>query len=170
MHICFISGDDINSTDILDDTTVTVFGFPPAASSFILQQFAQYGTMEKYEIHNNGNWLHIKYLTKIQVKKALSKNGEIFSRTIMIGVLPCIKKDIASMNVHETTMSVTNELPGTPGQPYKKHPSLRALSANTPTSNSPMRNLATGILSNEKGTPQKKDSVVTKALDYVFGW
>ena len=130
----------------------------------------QYGTIEKYEIHYSGNWLNIKYLTEIQAKKVLSKNGKIFSRTIMIGVLPCIKKDIASMNVHETTMSITNHLPGTPGQPNKKHPSLRVLSANTPTGNSPMRNLASGILSNEKGARQKKYSIVTKALNYVFGW
>ena len=130
----------------------------------------QYKTSEKNEIHNSDNWLYIKYLTKIQAKKALSKNGKIFSRTIMVGVLPCIKKDIASINVHDTTMSITNELPGTPGQPNKKHPSLRVLSANTPTGNSPMRNLASGILSNEKGTRQKKDSIMTKALNYVFDW
>lgn len=69
----YSEGDMVTSNGVLDDTAVTVFGFPPAASSFIIQQFAQYGTIEKHEIHNAGNWLHLKYQTPIQAKKALSK-------------------------------------------------------------------------------------------------
>lgn len=158
----FTEGSNITSSDVLDHTAVTVFGFPPAASSYILQQFSQYGTVEKHEIHNTGNWLHLKYQTKIQAKKALSKNGKIFARSIMVGVLPCVRKEIAGM---EAELDVTAELQHTPKQTLRKASNMRPLS----TSN--MRNVtSTSDVFSSKGTPQKKDSVVTKALDYVFGW
>ena len=35
---------------------VTVFGFPPAAASYILQQFSQFGNILKHVIAPNGNW------------------------------------------------------------------------------------------------------------------
>lgn len=167
----YTQGERISSSDTLDDTAVTVFGFPTAASTYILQQFTQYGHIEKHEIHNTGNWLHIKYKTKIQAKKALSRNGKVFSRTIMVGVLPCIKKEIAEMESNvNATLSNNNTAAQTPD---KRPPSLRSLST-TVSNNSggtPIRNLSVGtVLTNDRGTPQKQNSVVTKALDYVFGW
>ena len=35
---------------------ITVFGFPPAAASYILQQFSQFGNILKHVIAPNGNW------------------------------------------------------------------------------------------------------------------
>lgn len=159
---------------MLNDTAVTVFGFPPAASSFILQQFSQYGTIENHEIHNTGNWLHINYQTKIQAKKALSKNGKIFARSIMIGVCPCIKKDLTLMEEQQNSTVVDTPY-ATPERPRiglkwtNPVASIRSLSSSVSTSNahSPY---ASNDFTLDKGTPQKKNSVVTKALDYVFGW
>ena len=36
--------------------------------------------------------MHIKFQSKVQAKKALSKNGRIFGGCIMVGVTPCIDK------------------------------------------------------------------------------
>ncbi|XP_076120371.1 nucleoporin NUP35 isoform X3 [Alosa pseudoharengus] len=44
----FTQGDALSSEDQLDDTWVTVFGFPPASASYILLQFAQYGNVLKH--------------------------------------------------------------------------------------------------------------------------
>jgi len=44
------------------------------------------------QVAPDGNWLHIHYQSKLQAKKALSKNGKVFGGTIMIGVTPCIDK------------------------------------------------------------------------------
>lgn len=41
---------------------------------------------------NTGNWMHIRYQSKLQARKALSKDGRIFGEFIMIGVKPCIDK------------------------------------------------------------------------------
>lgn len=160
----FSQGESICSENVMDDTAVTVFGFPPAAASFILQQFSQYGTVEKHEIHNNGNWLHVKYQTKIQAKKALSKNGKIFARSIMIGVLPCIKQEISAMEADLNSSGVVGSSVGTP-QVDKKVSTMRSLSSTAGSVKS-----TSDAICEEKRTPSKKDSVVGKALDYVFGW
>ncbi len=46
------------------NTWITVFGFPPSASSYILSQFSQYGTILQHHIPANGNWMHLRYQTK----------------------------------------------------------------------------------------------------------
>lgn len=48
--------------DILEDTWVTVFGFPPAAASYILTQFTQLGTITEHQNPGSGNWMHLKYM------------------------------------------------------------------------------------------------------------
>ncbi|XP_053090211.1 nucleoporin NUP35 isoform X2 [Pangasianodon hypophthalmus] len=91
----FTQGDALSSEDQLDETWVTVFGFPPASASYILLQFAQYGNILKHVMSNSGNWMHIQYQSKLQARKALSKDGKIFGEAIMIGVKPCIDKVVS---------------------------------------------------------------------------
>ncbi|VDO85637.1 unnamed protein product, partial [Schistosoma curassoni] len=71
------------------DCWVTVFGFPPSRAAFILNQFAQLGTIEKHVITNSGNWMHIKYQNKMQAHCALNKNGKVFGDNTMVGVSVC---------------------------------------------------------------------------------
>jgi len=47
---------------------------------------------------NTGNWMHVQYQSKLQARKALSKDGKIFGEAIMIGVKPCIDKVEAHNN------------------------------------------------------------------------
>ena len=70
-------------------TWVTVFGFPPSAASYILSQFSQCGTVLQHQMPANGNWMHIKYQTRMQAQKALGRSGRVFGGTLMVGVLPC---------------------------------------------------------------------------------
>lgn len=44
------------------------------------------------QIASEGNWMHLHYQSKLQAKKALSKDGKIFNNCVMIGVKPCIDK------------------------------------------------------------------------------
>lgn len=44
------------------------------------------------QMSNTGNWMHVQYQSKLQARKALSKDGKIFGDCIMIGVKPCIDK------------------------------------------------------------------------------
>jgi len=71
-----------------DPTWITVFGFNNSATSFILKQFRQYGIILQHVINQDGgNWIHIQYKTKIQAKKAMSKNGKVYF--ILVYFFPC---------------------------------------------------------------------------------
>ncbi|KFM69933.1 Nucleoporin NUP53, partial [Stegodyphus mimosarum] len=65
----FTQGENLQNSDQLDESWVTVFGFPSASASFILQQFSQYGNIIEHKIHPTGNWMHIRYQSKLQAKK-----------------------------------------------------------------------------------------------------
>lgn len=39
-----------------------------------------------------GNWMHLQYQSKLQARKALSKDGKVFGDAIMVGVKRCIDK------------------------------------------------------------------------------
>ncbi|XP_048728366.1 nucleoporin NUP35-like isoform X2 [Ostrea edulis] len=90
----YTQGEMLTADDALDETWVTVFGFQAAAASYFLQQFSQYGNILKYEIASEGNWMHLHYQSKLQAKKALSKDGKIFNNCVMIGVKSCIDKAV----------------------------------------------------------------------------
>ncbi|CAH8631349.1 unnamed protein product [Dicrocoelium dendriticum] len=68
--------------------------YPTCRASFILGQFAQFGTIEKHVITNDGNWMHIKYQNKLQARNAVGRNGRIFGDNIMVGVMPCTNQDV----------------------------------------------------------------------------
>lgn len=60
-----IGGHALGSCQDVSNNWVTVFGFPPSAASFILSQFSQLGTILQHHIPPNGNWMHLKYQTKL---------------------------------------------------------------------------------------------------------
>ncbi|KAF3843691.1 hypothetical protein F7725_002540 [Dissostichus mawsoni] len=76
-------GESLSSDDQLDQTWITVFGFPPASASYILLQFAQYGNILKHTMASPGNWMHLQYQSSLQARKALSKDGKVFGDAIM---------------------------------------------------------------------------------------
>eukprot|EP01080_Neovahlkampfia_damariscottae_P003350 gene3350-5897_t len=86
------TGGNIQNTQELEQNWITVFGFTPKQTGFVLKQFGLYGEILEHKV-GNGNWMHIKYKKNIQAQKALSKNGKIFN-SLMIGVVECIDKDI----------------------------------------------------------------------------
>lgn len=155
----YTQGDELSSEDLLDDTWVTVFGFPPASASFILLQFAQYGNILKHTMSNTGNWMHLQYQSKLQARKALSKDGKVFGDSIMVGVKPCIHKSVME---GPDRGSVSSPAPrGTPSTP---HASMRPLSAAYKASSSDYQVVA------DRQTPRRDDSLVSKAMEYMFGW
>uniref|UniRef100_A0A4W5LMD7 Nucleoporin NUP35 n=1 Tax=Hucho hucho TaxID=62062 RepID=A0A4W5LMD7_9TELE len=130
----FTQGDALSSEDRLDDTWITVFGFPPASASYILLQFAQYGNVMKHVMSNTGNWMHIQYQSRLQARKALSKDGKVFGEAIMIGVKPCIDKNVMESSDRGSTSSGSVFTPpvrnGTPSHHVSTpRSSMRPLSA-----------------------------------------
>ncbi|KAM9305933.1 nucleoporin NUP35 isoform 3-T3 [Gastrophryne carolinensis] len=167
----YTQGDALTSEDQLDDTWVTVFGFPQASASYILLQFAQYGNIIKHMMSNTGNWMHLQYQSKLQARKALSKDGKIFGDCIMIGVKPCIDKSIME-NGEKTSVSSINSVFSPPiktlGTPT--HPASTPRSAMRPLAAAYKASTSDYQVVSDKQTPRKDESMVSKALEYVFGW
>ncbi|XP_038148406.1 nucleoporin NUP35 isoform X2 [Cyprinodon tularosa] len=156
----YSQGESLSSEDQLDQTWVTVFGFPPASASYILLQFAQYGNILKHTMASPGNWMHLQYQSRLQARKALSKDGKVFGDAIMVGVKPCIEKSVmGSSEAAPPPLSVSSSaLPSTPRS------AIRPLSASYKSSGSDYQVVA------DRQTPRKDDSLVSKAMEYVFGW
>eukprot|EP00794_Sanderia_malayensis_P016754 gene16754-18448_t len=145
----YTQGESLGSTDTLDETWVTIFGFPPSLVAYILEQFSQYGTMEQ--------------------KKALSKNGKILNGNVMIGVCQCIDKSL--MNQSQQDVSCYKSILGTPStnsavkSPITKPSSIRPLTAAYQAAANENK-----VIQDGNGTPQRNNSIVSKTLEYVFGW
>ncbi|XP_047471550.1 nucleoporin NUP35-like [Penaeus chinensis] len=148
--------------DALEDSWVTVFGFPAAAASYILTQFTQLGTIVEHRNPGTGNWMHLKYQTKLQARKALSKNGKVFSGNIMVGVVPCSDKAITgdkenmSANL-SNVISPDSSMLGTPKS------NMRPLTQAYQTAH------AEHEVVPKVNTPKKNDSIVSKAMQHIFG-
>lgn len=158
----YSQGEALSSEDLLDQTWVTVFGFPPASASYILLQFAQYGNILKHTMASPGNWMHLQYQSRLQARKALSKDGKVFGDAIMVGVKPCIDKSVMESSIAVSsplsTSFSTSALPSTPRS------AIRPLSAAYRNSSSDYQVVA------DRQTPRKDDSFVSKAMEYMFGW
>ncbi|CAG2244616.1 NUP35 [Mytilus edulis] len=162
--------ESLTSEDILDETWITVFGFPPAAASFILQQFSQYGNIVKHVIATEGNWMHLHYQSKLQAKKALSKNGRMFAGNIMVGVTPCIDKSVMEDKENPSfsgtpvlgLMDTPVTSKGTPGT--SKGTPIRPLTAAYKSARS-----ENDVVRNNQ-VPQKSNTFASKAMEYMFGW
>ncbi|XP_043988246.1 nucleoporin NUP35 isoform X1 [Gambusia affinis] len=156
----YSQGESLSSDDQLDQTWVTVFGFPPASASYILLQFAQYGNILKHTMASPGNWMHLQYQSRLQARKALSKDGKVFGDSIMVGVKPCIDKSVmGSRDAVSPPLSVSSSaLPSTPRS------AIRPLSASYRSSGSDYQVVT------DRQTPRKDDSFVSKAMEYMFGW
>ncbi|NXA32867.1 NUP35 protein, partial [Eudromia elegans] len=168
----YTQGDSLTSEDQLDDTWVTVFGFPQASASYILLQFAQYGNILKHVMSNAGNWMHIRYQSKLQARKALSKDGRIFGESIMIGVKPCIDKSVMENFERNSATSMSSVFTpptkslGSPLQPA----STTKISTMRPLATAYKASTSDYQVVSDRQTPRKDESIVSKAMEYVFGW
>lgn len=75
---------------------VTVYGFPTNAKSYILQHFQSLGDVLNYSSSEvtGGNWLHLRYHTRLQAEKALTLNGKTLINRMMIGVKKCLPSEV----------------------------------------------------------------------------
>lgn len=136
------------SSNRIDSHWVTVFGFPPSALTLVLSQLANCGPIAEKRIPPQGNWLHVKFNNLSEVARALSLNGKLITHNIMIGVSLYYDKD----NKENDSTVFTSPI---------RARSLRHsfVSPQSPNSVIPPQAL-----------PQKSTGLVTKAMEYVFGW
>lgn len=168
-----------SSNEPLASNWVTVFGFPTSATSSILVQFARYGNIMDKKLPVQGNWMHLQYQTRVEVRRALGNNGKIFGGNTMIGVIPCFDSsvvgEVSKENLNRDpnmsrldTSTACNTPFGTPsaagvtspfGTPRSSRPLQRAFSSTH-----------VGDVVSPQHTPQRSTSFVSRAMDYVFSW
>ncbi|GFQ94118.1 nucleoporin NUP35 [Trichonephila clavata] len=159
----YTQGEALKNSDQLDESWITVFGFPSASANYILQQFSQYGNIVEHKLSPSGNWMHLRYQSKLQAKKALSKNGKVFSGNIMIGVKLCIEMDVMESckdnSIKETSLiSASNSLTTDPLEPTK--PNLKNIRPLTQAYQSPN--------AQAQVNPVKSSGIVSKAFEYIW--
>ncbi|XP_042909224.1 nucleoporin NUP35 isoform X1 [Parasteatoda tepidariorum] len=158
----YTQGEALKSSEQLDESWVTIFGFPPASSHYILQQFNQYGNIIEHKSSPNGNWMHVKYQSKLQAKKALSKNGKVYSGNIMIGVKACIEMDVMESfkenSVNETSLMATPDVSQSEISEHSK-PSLKNIRPLTQAYQSPS--------SQVQATVPKSGGIVSKLINFI---
>lgn len=69
---------------------ITVFGFPSNATSSIISHFSQCGTIiDKMFPPQQGNWIHLKYSSRLECERALNFSEKIIFNNLMVGVTYC---------------------------------------------------------------------------------
>eukprot|EP00095_Tigriopus_kingsejongensis_P007797 maker-scaffold370_size193435-snap-gene-0.42 protein:Tk07797 transcript:maker-scaffold370_size193435-snap-gene-0.42-mRNA-1 annotation:"nucleoporin nup53 isoform x3" len=182
-HTHSIREDVINSSSYVPDGVgnwVTVFGFPPSASGYILSQFAQCGTVLQHHIPPNGNWMHIKFQTKLQAQKALTKSNKVMGGSIMIGVSPCTDPNVEELNTSCLFSQSVNGLDASVAAPKYADSSISNLNSSIGGTqlNRSIRPLAQAYklanneheISGTAGTPNRSSGIVSKAMEFIFGW
>jgi len=148
------------------DTWVTVWGFPPSSVSFILSELSMCGTVLQHVMPPNSNWMHVRMQTRMQANKAVAKNGCVLGGSIMVGISSC-KDETVLDNLNASSMvdnsilssSVANLSTGL-GTPRTIRPLTQAYKdAQTENKVVPGTN-----------TPSKNNGMVSKAMEYMFGW
>jgi nuclear pore complex protein Nup53 len=132
---------------------ITVFGFPQSATSSILQHFSQCGTIiDKVFAAQNGNWIHLKFTSRLECDKALNYNGKIVSNNLMIGVMRCTDEAVVDKEnaIEKRDYSINKIRPLT-------HIAYKNAQSPTEVVSGPMQ-------------PKRSTGIVSKAMDIFFGW
>ncbi|XP_050306651.1 nucleoporin Nup35 [Anthonomus grandis grandis] len=134
----------------IDSQWVTVFGFPPSTLNLVLSQLSNCGVILEKKIPSQGNWMHIKFNNLGEVARALALNGKCIANNIMIGVQLHYNKENKENNSGATMMT----------SPIRAR-SLRQSFVSPHASNTVIP---------AQSMPQKSTGIVSKAMEYVFGW
>lgn len=136
-----------------NDYWITVFGFPQSSSSMILSHFSQCGAIiDKVFATQNGNWVHIRFTSRLECEKALNYNGKIIGQNLMIGVQYCIDSAIVGKeNTKERKEYSLSRVRSLTHIAYKN--------AQHPTDVVP-----------SPTAPKRSSGIVNKAMDLFFGW
>jgi len=149
------------SNSRLADFWVTIFGFSPGASSMVLQHFTLCGTIvDVVHAPQNGNWMHVRFSSRIESDKALNYNHKIIAGNVMVGVARCTDRSVLDEenNSGLANAETTRSPPTSPVaiRPFAQQSYKLARNENT--------------ISPSKDVPQKSSGLMDKAMNLMFGW
>jgi len=155
---------------------VTIFGFLPTDVNTVLSYISsRVRIVDKHPAPQpQSNWIHLKCASEQEAQKALMCNGSIVSGSIMIGVIPCTDEGVilGSDKENRTKLNVSIRLSS-----LRHNQSPCSFNASPNTKRRKLRSLAAGYnhlspqyAQSPENIPQKSTGLVSKAMEYVFGW
>lgn len=155
---------------------VTVFGFLPNDINAVLSHISsRVRIVDKHPAPQlQSNWIHLKCASEQEAQRALTCNGSIVSGSIMIGVIPCTDEGVLGLSDKENRTKLNGSMRSLSAgrierspfnvSPTMKRRKLRSLAAGYNQHFSPQ---ATHTPEN---VPQRSTGIVSRAMEYVFGW
>ncbi|XP_055525680.1 nucleoporin Nup35 [Wyeomyia smithii] len=144
---------NLSQTQSVNDYWITVFGFPQSASSMILSHFSQCGAIiDKVFATQNGNWVHLRFTSRLECEKALNYNGKNIGQNLMVGVQYC--NDPAIIGKEHTEERKDYSL-----SRVRSLTHIAYKNAQHPTNVVP-----------SPTAPKRSSGIVNKAMDLFFGW
>lgn len=142
----------LSQTHAGNDYWITVFGFPQSASSMILSHFSQCGAIiDKVFATQNGNYVHLRFSSRLECDKALNYNGKIIGQNLMLGVQYC------------------ND-PAIVGKENSDDRNQYSLSRVRSLTHIAYKNAQHTDVVPCPSAPKRSAGIVNKAMDLFFGW
>ncbi|KAL9255496.1 Nuclear pore complex protein NUP35-like protein [Drosera capensis] len=156
-------GGGVVSGGVGEEEWVTVYGCPPADTNLVLREFQKCGVILKHVLGpRNANWMHILYQNRSDAQQALSKNGMLVDRILIVGVKPAdpLQQHVLNERINNQGF-MTLPLPS-PSRSSEPSPSKPARPYYVSNGTSSAKQPTGAIASPEK-------SVVSKIMDLMFG-
>lgn len=103
--------------------------------------------MEK--VFSSGNWIHLKFASKLECDKALLYNGKIIYNNLMIGVTKCTDESVVGKENSDNQRAKVRSLTQNAAYRAAQEPSEVIMSPNA---------------------PKRTTGIINKTLDMFFGW
>lgn len=191
-----LTGNNINKSMFLDNSAnlsinepmqgllqwVTVFGFSPNALNAVLSHISSRVRIvdKRSAPHAQGNWIHLKCASEQDAHRALACNGNIVSGSTMIGVVPCTdegvilgsdKENLSKLSSGARCFSTPDRLNlGSPDYASNFPPTSPRIQNARPLAIGYNQHLSPQSVRSPQNVPQKSTGLVSKAMEYVFGW
>ncbi|XP_059476620.1 nucleoporin NUP35 [Neocloeon triangulifer] len=159
---------------------VTVFGFPFTMVPAVLTWIASCGNIIVRHVPTSpkANWMHLRFANPAETRRALGRHGSLLGLDTMIAVVPCMDKGVIQgwRSKVATSPGANNSFSEAGGTYIFSSTSANTSCLNSSTYGSPMNSsirslVASPDISVETSVlPRKSTGMVSKAMDYVFGW
>jgi nuclear pore complex protein Nup53 len=149
------------------ETWVTVFGFPPSAISDVLRRFQGFG--EVVDHRASGNWLHVRYATRLQAEKALCQNGALINNgMIMVGVRRCNAQTLSQLQ-SANNRDVRGVSSGPADAERRNRSRGLAGTQRAYQQNARRQHMAAADDADIMQTPRKREGVCPRLMKFLFG-
>jgi nuclear pore complex protein Nup53 len=133
---------------------ITIFGFPQNAITAILSHFSQCGSILE-KVCSSGNWIHLRFSSRMECDKALLYNGKIICNNLMIGVTRCTDSNL-----------IEKENDG--GLQSQRDVNVSKIRSLTHSAYKSAQEPTEVVLS--PNAPKRTTGIINKTLDLFFGW